>query len=151
MTSDLCDVNVLVALAIERHGHHRAASAWLGDVHIPGGIVICRATQQGFLRLLTTASVVAPYDFRPMSNDEAWARSETLLADDRLTVRAEPDGLDSLWRGFAARRSASPKLWMDAYLAAFAKAGGCRMVTTDGAFRQFTGLDLLVLGDGGPV
>lgn len=36
---------------------------------------------------------------------------------------------------------------MDAYLAAFAMAGGYRMVTTDRAFRQFQGLDLVLLGD----
>jgi predicted nucleic acid-binding protein len=35
---------------------------------------------------------------------------------------------------------------MDAYLAAFALASQYRMVTTDAAFRQFRGLDLLVLG-----
>ena len=35
---------------------------------------------------------------------------------------------------------------MDAYLAAFALAGRYSMVTTDAAFRQFRGLDLLVLG-----
>jgi predicted nucleic acid-binding protein len=48
----------------------------------------------------------------------------------------------------AARGTASPKLWMDAYIAAFALAGRYRMVTTDAAFRQFRGLNLLVLGQG---
>jgi hypothetical protein len=35
---------------------------------------------------------------------------------------------------------------MDAYLAAFALAGGYRMVTTVVAFRQFRGLKLALLG-----
>jgi hypothetical protein len=35
---------------------------------------------------------------------------------------------------------------MDAYLAAFAQAGGYRMVTTDDAYRQFDGLDLEMIG-----
>jgi predicted nucleic acid-binding protein len=35
---------------------------------------------------------------------------------------------------------------MDAYLAAFALAADCRMVTTDAAFRQFRGLDLELVG-----
>ena len=47
------------------------------------------------------------------------------------------------------RGTASPKLWMDAYLAAFALAGGCRMVTTDAAFKQFAGLDLELIGERG--
>ena len=40
----------------------------------------------------------------------------------------------------------SPKLWMDAYLAAFAELSGMRFVTFDKAFRQFPKLDLLLLG-----
>lgn len=41
----------------------------------------------------------------------------------------------------------SPKIWMDAYLAAFAIAGGLRMVTLDGDFKAFVpqGLDLVLL------
>ena len=35
---------------------------------------------------------------------------------------------------------------MDAYLAGFARAGGYRLVTTDTAFKPFTGLDLELLG-----
>jgi predicted nucleic acid-binding protein len=34
---------------------------------------------------------------------------------------------------------------MDAYLAAFARAEGCTLVTTDAAFKQFDGLELLLL------
>jgi predicted nucleic acid-binding protein len=67
--------------------------------------------------------------------------------DDRVSFqRAEPPELEVLWQDFACRHTASPKLWMDAYLAAFAVAGGMALVTTDAAFRQFRGLDLLVLG-----
>jgi hypothetical protein len=34
---------------------------------------------------------------------------------------------------------------MDAYLAAFAVARGCRLVTTDAASKQFRDLDVLLL------
>jgi predicted nucleic acid-binding protein len=34
---------------------------------------------------------------------------------------------------------------MDAYLAAFAMAGGLQLVTTDKDFKQFNGLNLVVL------
>jgi predicted nucleic acid-binding protein len=34
---------------------------------------------------------------------------------------------------------------MDAYLAAFAITGGYQLVTTDKAFKQFKGLNLLIL------
>ena len=39
----------------------------------------------------------------------------------------------------------TPKLVGDAYLAAFAIAGGRKMVTADGGFRQFRGLDVELL------
>ena len=59
---------------------------------------------------------------------------------------AEPEGLEPFWRQYSSRPSASRKLWMDAYLAAFAVAGGYRLVATERAFSQFAGLDVLVLG-----
>jgi predicted nucleic acid-binding protein len=45
----------------------------------------------------------------------------------------------------AGAAKASPKLWMDAYLGAFAMAGGYHLVTTDKAVKQFKGLGLQVL------
>ena len=129
--------------------HHAVTTGWLDSVEDPESILFCRTTQQSFLRLLTSAAVLAPYGNPPLSNEEAWAAYEDLIADDRIVFRAdEPDGLEQRWRGFALRGTASPKLWMDAYLAAFARAEGCQLVTTDSAFRQFRGLDLLVLGEG---
>jgi predicted nucleic acid-binding protein len=83
-----------------------------------------------------------------LTNRQAWAAYQALLADDRIAFRSEePAGLEVLWRRFGLRATASPKLWMDAYLAAFALAGGYRMVTTDAAFKQFGGLDLELLGE----
>lgn len=143
----LCDSNVWLALALSKHGHHTTAREWLETVEEPATILLCRATQQTFLRLLTNTSVLSPYGSPPLTNREAWAAYEALLSDDRIVFRAdEPAGVEPLWKQFAVRGTASPKLWMDAYLAAFALAGRYRMVTTDAAFRQFRGLDLLVLG-----
>jgi toxin-antitoxin system PIN domain toxin len=143
----LCDSNVWLALALSKHVHHGATREWLETVQEPASVLICRATQQAFLRLLTNASVLSPYGNPPLTNREAWSAYEALLADDRIVFWAdEPSGAEPLWKGFAVRSTASPKLWMDAYLAAFALAGRHQMVTTDAAFRQFRGLDVLVLG-----
>jgi toxin-antitoxin system PIN domain toxin len=143
----LCDSNIWLALALSRHAHHSVARDWLETVIEPGSIVFCRATQQAFLRLLTNASVLAAYGNPPLTNQEAWGAYEALMADDRIIFRAgEPAGLEPRWKELALRATASPKLWMDAYLAGFALAGGYRMVTTDTAFRQFSGLDLVLLG-----
>lgn len=143
----LCDSNVWLALALSRHAHHASVRKWFEATLDPASVLFCRVTQQTLLRLLTNASVLKPYGNPPLTNQQAWDVYEALLADDRIAFRAdEPAGLEARWERFALRNTASPKLWMDAYLAAFALAGGYRMVTTDAAFKQFRGVDLEILG-----
>jgi toxin-antitoxin system PIN domain toxin len=142
----LCDSNIWLALVLSGHVHHAAVRDWLETIGEPASVLFCRATQQAFLRLLTNMAVLAPYGNPPLTNQQAWSAYEALLADDRIVFRAqEPAGLDLRWKEFALRDTASPKLWMDAYLAAFALAGGYHMVSTDTAYRQFGGLDLVLL------
>lgn len=143
----LCDSNVWLALVLSKHVHHTAAIAWFDSVVEPASVCFCRATQQSVLRLLTNASVLSPYGNPPLTNRQAWDAYDALLADDRVVFCGEePAGLETRWKGLAMRDTASPKIWMDAYLAAFALSGGHRMVTTDAAFKQFRGLDLEILG-----
>ena len=143
----LCDSNVWPALALSKHAHHAVAGKWFAAVQEAASISFCRATQQTFLRLLTNASVLRPYGNPPLTNQQAWVAYEALLADDRIVLRAkEPAGIETVWQRFAGCDTASPKLWMDAYLAAFALTGGYRLVTTDGAFKQFQGLNCELLG-----
>lgn len=111
-----------------------------------GAILFCRATQQTLLQLLTNSSVLAPYGNPALTNAQAWKVHEAFVADDRVALRVdEPIHLDSHWKRLAARNTASPKLWMDAHLAAFAITADLRLVTTDIAIRQFVGLDPLIL------
>jgi toxin-antitoxin system PIN domain toxin len=143
---NLCDVNVWLALTLSKHVHHRTCRSWLQTVHEPASVLFCRATQQALLRLLTNAVVLAPYGNPPLSNKEAWSVYESFLRDGRVLLRTEePPGLEPLWKSLALRSAASPKLWADAYLAAFAVKAGCTMVTTDTSFRQFPGLELRLL------
>lgn len=142
----LCDSNVWLALALSKHSHHTTARRWLESIDTRASVLFCRATQQTLLRLLSNAAVLGPYGNPALTNRQAWSIFEAFLKDDRIAFRPdEPAGLEPLWKELAARGTASPKLWMDAYLAAFALAARYRMVTTDAAFRQFPGLDLLVL------
>lgn len=132
---NLCDSNVWVALAISDHPFHAAALRWFESVQEAGTVLFCRATQQSFLRLLTSAAVLALYGNAPLTNREAWRLYEALLADDRIVYhRREPQGLERYWEQWARQDTASPRLWMDAYLAAFARAEGCRLITIDRAF-----------------
>lgn len=142
----LCDVNLWLALALSGHAHHEAARNWLDSVERPASIQFIRQTQQGLLRLLTTAAVLKPYGNAPLTNREAWAVYDALVGDDRITFRAaEPSGLEETWRQLADRRAASPKLWMDTYLAAYARCADLMLVTTDAAFNAFPGARPLVL------
>ncbi len=141
----LPDSNVWLALALSKHEFHPKARTWLEKQAQPETVLFCRSTQQSFLRLLTTQAVLAPYGIPPLSNKAAWSAYEGFLADTRISWVGEPSGLDSTWKKLASGRIASPKLWMDAYLAAFAIAGGYQIVTNDKAFRQFKGLTLFLL------
>lgn len=67
------------------------------------------------------------------------------MADRRISWLEEPAGLEVHWKPFASQSVASPKLWMDAYLAAFAIAGGLELVSTDHGFLQFAGLNVWIL------
>ena len=146
MRPSLPDVNVWLALSLGRHEGHGSAIRWLDTVDQPSAVAFCGLTQVGYLRLLTTAAVFAPFGLAPLTNRDAWAAWTALLADDRIVPASdEPRGLRDRWRTFAERDTASPKLWTDAYLAAFAVCAGHRLVTFDAGFRQFEGLDLLVL------
>lgn len=139
----LPDINVWLALTLDLHSHHALARAWMRNTDTEA--VFCRAAQQGLFRLLTTSLIMERYGVRPLTNKEAWTVFDGYLADGRIHYQDEPDGLQAVWRKLASRNSASPKLWMDAYLAAFSISGGLRLITTDKAFRQFNGLELLVL------
>ena len=91
------------------------------------------------------------YGLPAIGNASAWTIYSGFLDDPHITFLAEPatDALDDRWQAFAARATASPKLWMDAYFAAFATVGGHQLVTTDKAFGQFKGLEVVVLERGG--
>lgn len=148
MTAHLCDVNVWLALVTSAHVHHPAAKAWLGTIEGRGSVVLVRSVQQAFLRLLTTGAFFAGYGLPPLTGRAAWDVVDALTADERVTLRLdEPPAAGAWWRANTTRDSASPKLWMDAWLAAFAVAAEYRLVTTDRAYRQFDALDLLILGD----
>src|ERR1700730_4174547 len=114
----LADSNIWMALALSKHEFHPAARGWLRRQAQRDVVVFCRSTQLSFLRLLTTKAVLAPYGIPALSNKAAWSVYEGFLADERIAWAEEPRGLESSWKRLAGGAQASPKLWMDAYLAA---------------------------------
>ena len=72
---------------------------------------------------------------------QAWSTYVVLIASGRFSFVLEPPRLDATWNEFCRPFPSSPKVVMDAYLAAFAVCGGYRLTTLDKAFSQFKGLD----------
>ena len=143
--STLVDANVWIALALERHESHRKARQWLDQQLDSNSVLMCRSTQQSFLRLLTTSAVFSVFAASSMTNEAALSVVDLFLDDSRIELISEPAGVEGVWRTLASRTTSSPKLWMDAYLAAFAISGGHRFLTLDQAFTQFKDLDLVLL------
>lgn len=139
----LCDVNVLLALAYGRHTHHRAATSWLATVDDAGAIVVCRQTQLALLRLLSTRAMMG---VDVLDAAGSWAVLDAMMSDERFAYAPEPPELEPVFRHVMRGVSVSPKVWQDAYLAAFAIAGGLTLVTFDGGFSGIAGLDLALLG-----
>jgi len=144
---NLCDVNVWLALSLSGHRHHKTAVAWFNSLSQPKSVAFCRATQQGFLRLLTCAAIWEPIGRAPMNNRTALGIYDQPLEDDHIHFIGESIGTESSWRHFAALDTASQKVWMDAYLAAIAKAQSLTLITLDNGFRKFEGLYWRQLGN----
>jgi toxin-antitoxin system PIN domain toxin len=133
----LCDVNVLLALVTDRHAFHAAAVDWL-DGMPAGGATICRIAQTGLLRLLNNPAVMREDVLDTTACWDLWRR---LLEDERVRFTpTEPPGLDAAFERFTSGRAFTPRLWTDAYLAAYAQTSGLTLVTFDQGFHQFNGL-----------
>ncbi len=130
----LPDVNVLFPLLVSRHAHRHKALKWFDSIHA-GEATLCRLTRLGVLRLLCTPQIMGPDVLKPENAIEAL---EALEADERVTVFQEPEGVDIILKSLVAKRVATPNLWTDAYLAAFAKAAKLQIVTFDRGFSKFT-------------
>jgi uncharacterized protein len=137
----LADANVLLALLVRHHDHHLRARKWF-DGLTAGEAGLCRNVQLAMIRLLGNTSIMADH---AISAASAWTLLEELLADERLDFTEEPPLLDSVFPTLLKHRKPTGKLVGDAYLAAFAMASSRRMVTLDGGFRQFKGLDVELL------
>ncbi|MCI0358751.1 MAG: PIN domain-containing protein [Planctomycetaceae bacterium] len=143
----LVDTSVWLAQAFGTHPHHAAAKSAIARTTPEKLAVFCRATEQSFLRLVSTPAVQRRYGMTEISNEEALRMLERLSSLPNIAFRDEPAGIVAQWYGLARRKTASPKVWMDAYLAAFAIAAGLTFLTLDADFRKFerSGLTLNLL------
>jgi uncharacterized protein len=128
-SSTFPDVNVWLALLLENHVHRATARRWLESTE-SDLIGFLRVTQISVLRLLTTSGAM---NGRPLRMPEAWAAYDSLFGDDRVAFVDEPNGIEAAFRNYARKHHASPKLWADAWLLAFAECADGVVVTFDRA------------------
>ncbi len=147
MPGSLFDTNVWLAAVFTTHPFHARAQQAIEQATPAVPAVWCRPTQQSFLRLATTPTLLKVYGAERMTNRDALVVLDALQALPQVALREESPGVFDLWCQLAGADTASPKVWMDAYLAAFAITGGLTLVTLDRDFKNFVpqGLDLVML------
>ena len=122
------DVNVWLAASWSRHTSHGVAREWMEDEQ--EDLAFCRVSQMAFLRLLTNPAIIRE---DALTRRRAWEVFDALIADPRIRMLAEPQGLEPLWVAFSKRDDRNHLLWTDDYLAAFAQASDAELVTFDKA------------------
>ena len=137
----LLDVNVWLALAFQRHLHHQPATDWFTAAP-ENSCCFCRFTQISFLRLATTPQVMAS---DALTLKVAWLGFDKLYNDPKVVFADEPQGIQPLWRGYSEHLSFSPKVWNDAFLAAFAVTADFDFITFDKGFTQYANLRCTIL------
>lgn len=139
----LSDVNVLLALAVECHAQHSEVLRWWERLPEDETLHICRPVQMALLRLMSSEAALGA---DAVTLPAAWALYAAMLASGRFCFTLEPPEFEAGWEVLCRPFGRSPKVVMDAYLAAFARAGGFRLVTLDQAFSQYRGLDYALIG-----
>jgi predicted nucleic acid-binding protein len=76
---------------------------------------------------------------------EAWRAYNALRADPNVAFADEPEGIEPVWRSNTEGLTFSPKVWNDAYLAAFARTGGFEVVNFDQGFGQYNDIRCTIL------
>jgi predicted nucleic acid-binding protein len=104
--------------------------------------MISRFTQIGVLRILTTAAAMSG---KALGMDAAWLAYDRLFEDDRVALLPEPDTLEPQFRSLSRSGMASPKVWADVYIAAFAAQYRGTLITFDQALAS-KGTKCLALG-----
>jgi uncharacterized protein len=132
---NLLDLNVLIALADQRHDHHQIARAWFAS----GGKEnwgICPLTEAGFLRV-TTNPVYRP---NPHTLERAIAVLQALQGLPGYWYWEIKDSWVNLTAPFAARIAGQQQV-TDAYLLGLALKEKGVLVTFDRAVRYLAGAD----------
>jgi uncharacterized protein len=131
MTSSVFpDINVWLALVFDQHRHNEEAVRWYDALDPFTILAFCRHTQLGLFRLLSTKTVMDQY---ALSLRQCWQVYDDWIDTGQAIVLPEPGWIEQELRARTSQSMIAPKLWADAYLAAFAEAANLTLVTFDRA------------------
>jgi toxin-antitoxin system PIN domain toxin len=144
MTSYFPDINVWIALNDDRHVHHSVANQWYRALGEDSLIVFCRQTQLGLFRMLSTPAIMGD---EALTLRACWRIFDRWRQTGQVNWANDSNELEPRLRARTTSDSISPKIWMDAYLSAFAETAGLTLVTFDKALAAKTkGAVLLASG-----
>jgi hypothetical protein len=126
---------VWVALHHQKHLHHDSALAWFNGLEERKKLAFCRQSQLGLFRLLTTFAVLGD---EVSTQQQCWTIYEKWIAGERAVMLPEPPAIETAFRARSNATQSQPKVWTDAYLAAFAETAGLTLVTFDKALAAKT-------------
>jgi len=139
--ADLLDINVWVAISNPKHSSFNVAVKYW-RTQADENLVFCRVTALGFVRVSSQSRAFADGAFSPQ---EAWTKYTAWIKSKGVTLQADPENLDIYLGQWLASGIVTNRIFMDAYLAAFAVAAGHRLVSFDNDFHRFEGLNFLHL------
>ena len=148
MPGFLFDFNIWATLTFASHPYHDGAGEQVKQSSADRPICRVRATELSTYRLTTTPLIHRAFGVPSFSNTEAIAVLTSLFRKTGSLEIEELKGTRELWLRLADAEKASPKIWMDAYLAAVFIRGGFDFVTLDGDFHRFStdGLSVFLVG-----
>ena len=76
---------------------------------------------------------------------DAWQLYDEFIRDPRVYFTDEPPDVERHWRAYTQRRTFSPKVWNDAFLAAFAWTANLELAAFDKGFAQYADLKCTIL------
>lgn len=126
------DVNVWLPLVWNGHVASQSAHQWASTSN--EDLVMCRVTELALLRHLTNPNIMGN---DVLTNSAAARVTRALRSQQGIQLAPDPAGMDTIFPSMGATTKADRNRWTDAYLAAFAIAGGHQLITFDRGFAAY--------------
>src|SRR4051794_1914319 len=135
---DLLDANILIGAFRRDHPDHAVLKGWLeGTLNKGLALTFPPLVEVAFLRIVTHPDIFQV----PSSLEEAVEFLQVIQESGFFRETPWTQGMRSQWRRWCESLGLRGNDVNDAYIAASAAGAGCRLVSRDGGFKRFPGLD----------